>query len=495
MRKKKRFFFHLFFSLSLSFSFPSRSPLPLSGPSAYQPHVRPGPPTSAAALALAQQQAAMQQQQQQQQANAQAQALPPSLAQLTASLTAPAPVGPSSLHSAGVSPAARGVLTRGGVVAGAPGALGVGAASSLSTQASLLSSGGAVSSAPEPQLSFDMSSFPALTVSAGGDSIGRDSAPEINLAGDDFPALGGGAAGAANIGSPAGGRRRGASGGGAAAQPKADMYAQLTRQQQQQAAAAAQQQQQQQQQQLQQQQQQQQQQQFQQQAAAQAAHQQLQLQQQLAGGANGGAVAAQGGNDDEAAHKYSLLGLLSVIRMADPDRNQLALGTDLTTLGLNLNAPDSLYKSFVSPFRGAGSGGSSGKDVRLPQCYYMQPPMKPAHTKIGSFSDDVLFYMFYSMPRDALQLHAASELYKREWRYHTELQLWFKRVPGVEAQVQAGVQERGSYFFFDTTLWEKVRNDQFIVRYDAISVQPPPPAPVSSSSAPATSAAAPSNSS
>ena len=30
-----------------------------------------------------------------------AQALPPSLAQLTASLTAPAPVGPSSLHSAG----------------------------------------------------------------------------------------------------------------------------------------------------------------------------------------------------------------------------------------------------------------------------------------------------------------------------------------------------------------------------------------------------------
>jgi CCR4-NOT transcription complex subunit 2 len=388
---------------------------------------------------------------------------------------------------------------------GVPGPLGVvGTASSLSTAPSLLSSGGgggasslaSLSSggAPtaEPQLSFDMSSFPALSASAGGDSIGRDSAPEINLAGDDFPALGGasggGAGGGASVGSPAGGRRRGTSGGGVP-QPKADMYAQLTRQQQQQAAASQQQQQQQQQQQHQQQQQQ-----FQQQAAvAQAAHQQqLQLQQQqllasaAVGGASSvvGAAASQAGAaDDEAAHKYSLLGLLSVIRMADPDRNQLALGTDLTTLGLNLNAPDSLYKSFVSPFRGAGSGGSSGKDVRLPQCYYMQPPMKPAHTKIGSFSDDVLFYMFYSMPRDALQLHAASELYKREWRYHTELQLWFKRVPGVEAQVQPGVQERGSYFFFDTTLWEKVRNDQFVVRYDAISVQPPPPPPTTATTA------------
>lgn len=188
---------------------------------------------------------------------------------------------------------------------------------------------------------------------------------------------------------------------------------------------------------------------------------------------NVGATTASNSNgtvdDDPSAHKYSLLGLLSVIRMADPDRNQLALGTDLTTLGLNLNAPDSLYKSFVSPFRGAGSGGLA-KDSRLPQCYHMQPPMKPAHTKIGSFSDDVLFYMFYSMTRDALQLHAASELYKREWRYHTELQLWFKRVPGVEPQVQPGVQERGSYFFFDVSLWEKVRKDQFVVRYDLLSV-------------------------
>jgi CCR4-NOT transcription complex subunit 2 len=38
-----------------------------------------------------------------------------------------------------------------------------------------------------------------------------------------------------------------------------------------------------------------------------------------------------------------LLGLLSVIRMSDPDLTTLALGTDLTTLGLNLNSPEPLY--------------------------------------------------------------------------------------------------------------------------------------------------------
>lgn len=35
---------------------------------------------------------------------------------------------------------------------------------------------------------------------------------------------------------------------------------------------------------------------------------------------------------------YGLLGLLDVIRMTDPDANALSLGTDLTTLGLDLNS-------------------------------------------------------------------------------------------------------------------------------------------------------------
>ena len=47
---------------------------------------------------------------------------------------------------------------------------------------------------------------------------------------------------------------------------------------------------------------------------------------------------------------YGLLGLLGVIRMSDADRNALALGSDLTSLGLNLNSPEQLYSTFASPW-------------------------------------------------------------------------------------------------------------------------------------------------
>ncbi|XP_020964667.1 probable NOT transcription complex subunit VIP2 [Arachis ipaensis] len=49
-------------------------------------------------------------------------------------------------------------------------------------------------------------------------------------------------------------------------------------------------------------------------------------------------------------YPFGLLGLLSVIRMSDPDLTSLALGIDLTTLGLNLNSSENLHKTFGSPW-------------------------------------------------------------------------------------------------------------------------------------------------
>lgn len=48
-------------------------------------------------------------------------------------------------------------------------------------------------------------------------------------------------------------------------------------------------------------------------------------------------------------------------------------------------------------------------DFHLPACYNVQPP-PPGPTKAASFSDETLFFMFYSSPRDALQEVAAQEL-------------------------------------------------------------------------------------
>ena len=122
--------------------------------------------------------------------------------------------------------------------------------------------------------------------------------------------------------------------------------------------------------------------------------------------------------------RFGLMGILSVIRMTEPDLNTLALGTDLTSLGLNLNSADSLYATFASPW--ADAPAQRDPEFSLPQCYYMQPPaLKTGH--FSKFRLETLFYIFYNMPRDTLQAYAATELYNRDWRYHKDLKLWFTK--------------------------------------------------------------------
>jgi len=146
--------------------------------------------------------------------------------------------------------------------------------------------------------------------------------------------------------------------------------------------------------------------------------------------------------------RFGLMGLLSVIRMSDQDLTMLALGTDLTTLGLNLNAPDSLYATFASPW--ADGPAQRDPEFNLPQCYYMQPPvLKTGH--FSKFQLETLFYIFYNMPRDTLQAYAATELYNRDWRYHKDLKLWFTRA----SRQGAHDSQKGQYIYFDINEWKK----------------------------------------
>eukprot|EP01113_Clastostelium_recurvatum_P039573 TRINITY_DN6054_c0_g1_i3.p1 TRINITY_DN6054_c0_g1~~TRINITY_DN6054_c0_g1_i3.p1 ORF type:complete len:593 (+),score=122.85 TRINITY_DN6054_c0_g1_i3:120-1898(+) len=172
---------------------------------------------------------------------------------------------------------------------------------------------------------------------------------------------------------------------------------------------------------------------------------------------------------DPSPDPFGLLGLLDVIRMTEPDLNILALGTDLTTLGLNLNSPECLYSSFASPF--AENAARREPEYFLPSCYYTQPPMQSPTMKMHLFSEETLFYMFYSMPRDVLQMHAANELYNRDWRYHKEHKLWFTRVHGTEATHKSPTAEKGSYYYFDIGTWEKVRKDNFLLVYEMLETK------------------------
>jgi len=69
-----------------------------------------------------------------------------------------------------------------------------------------------------------------------------------------------------------------------------------------------------------------------------------------------------------------------------------------------------LYAKFAHPCTATQSPMLHNPDFVLPTCYYMQPPaLKTSH--LSKFLLETLFYIFYNMPRDTLQVYAAKELY------------------------------------------------------------------------------------
>ncbi|PSR90020.1 NOT transcription complex subunit like [Actinidia chinensis var. chinensis] len=171
-----------------------------------------------------------------------------------------------------------------------------------------------------------------------------------------------------------------------------------------------------------------------------------------------------------ASDPFGLLGLLSVIRMSDPDLTSLALGIDLTTLGLNLNSAENLHKTFGSPWSDEPAKGDP--EFSLPQCYNAKQPPALTQSCFSKIPLDTVFYIFYSMPKDEAQLYAANELYNRGWFYHRELRLWFIRVSNMEPLVKTNTYERGSYICFDPNTWETNRRENFVVYYEMLEKRP-----------------------
>lgn len=110
-----------------------------------------------------------------------------------------------------------------------------------------------------------------------------------------------------------------------------------------------------------------------------------------------------------------------------------------------------LYATFASPW--VDTPTTKDPQFSLPQCYKMHPPaLKTGH--LSEFALETLFYIFYAMPRDSLQAYAAQELYKREWRYHKDLRLWFGRYASGEGQAPAA-GKGPQFLYFDINSWEK----------------------------------------
>ncbi|XP_062518931.1 CCR4-NOT transcription complex subunit 2-like isoform X3 [Corticium candelabrum] len=173
--------------------------------------------------------------------------------------------------------------------------------------------------------------------------------------------------------------------------------------------------------------------------------------------------------------QFGMLGLLTFIRAAetDPDLVSLALGSDLTTLGLNLNSPENLYSTFASPFAEAPLRPKD-MDYSVPPEYltnaYIRDKLPPPN-KLNRYPDDLLFYLYYNNGGDLFQLAVTAELYARDWRYHKEERIWITRMPGIEPAMKTTAYERGTYYFFDCQNWRKAAKE-FHLDYDKLEDRP-----------------------
>ena len=172
--------------------------------------------------------------------------------------------------------------------------------------------------------------------------------------------------------------------------------------------------------------------------------------------------------------------------MIDEDLAMLALGQDLTTLGLKLDqAGSDLHKTFLSPWSDHQLPGEP-PDFKVPACY-MNALEKLQPDYLTKFKDETLFYLFYSMPGEEAQHLAGYELTRRGLVWHKDHKVWMMRLPNAQLQKSPEGWERGSYIFFDTDEWKYSRKDNFLLKYEAIEAAPtlPPRGPQSRAALPA----------
>ncbi|KNA14684.1 hypothetical protein SOVF_105230 [Spinacia oleracea] len=165
---------------------------------------------------------------------------------------------------------------------------------------------------------------------------------------------------------------------------------------------------------------------------------------------------------------YSLSALFKRAKSKDPD--VLATGIDLTSLGLNVNSSEPLHKTFGSPF--SDKPVEPDPEFVTPESYCLESTLSVNHKNVTKFRKEVLFYIFYSMPKDEAQLYAANELCRRGWHYHKDLKLWILRFPTMEPLVKNQVYEIGCYLLFDPIEWETRTEDKFVLKYDLIEKRP-----------------------
>ncbi|KIX93550.1 uncharacterized protein Z520_10728 [Fonsecaea multimorphosa CBS 102226] len=172
--------------------------------------------------------------------------------------------------------------------------------------------------------------------------------------------------------------------------------------------------------------------------------------------------------------RFGMKGYVAEQDNASPAARSLMRGVDLSTLGINMGSQEPLLSSYPGPWAEPNATPLRPLDSEytIPDCYTVKK-IAPLSTRITGFVDETLFFIFYTMPRDYIQMLVAQELVARKWRYHMREKQWLTRDDASPSPVLLDdkVSEQGYYIWWDTKLWKKVRRI-YTLRYEDLEEQP-----------------------
>ena len=173
--------------------------------------------------------------------------------------------------------------------------------------------------------------------------------------------------------------------------------------------------------------------------------------------------------------KWGLKGFLALTEGPSMTVRSFMKGQDLAANGLNMKSDQALLPTYAGPFAAPNSHPLRplDADYMIPDCYTVKK-VAPLHSRINSFSDETLFYIFYSMPRDFMQVLVGQELMERKWRYHMREQMWMMRDESAGTHTTYSDDrsaEQGYYIWWDKNVWKKVRR-AFTLRYEDLDEVP-----------------------
>lgn len=127
-----------------------------------------------------------------------------------------------------------------------------------------------------------------------------------------------------------------------------------------------------------------------------------------------------------------------------------------------------LIRSYAGPFAPPGCNPPRplDTDYAIPDCYIVHN-VAPIQQRISGFTEDTLFYIFYTSPKDIIQEEVATELMSRKWRFHMKEKMWLTRddTTSNPSILEKDVAEQGVYIWWDPRAWKRVRK-LYNLRYE-----------------------------